>query len=447
MQVLKGLDAGSKCARAFFNTDKIPPMLDPGNSTTVRDIKFARYASVLSTVLKIAGLWHPQSRLDRIMEPTCLDGRLVVNGTLEQYAIGEFLAEYHNLRIKAGGRPRLITGINNALIHKINEVYTEVIARYFRDPDEIVKRFGNVKSAEFLTNPIIYGEIFDGLRRELAGIRVESKDELRYVIDAIEVVDRILYVKQHFHTSGLMDVEKSLRDRVIFTTNMCNEWERLCAIPRDEINLNDLRRAGKFLATYVPVGSRLLHIIELLKSYSDDYVIDFEGLKLKVVAGPFAMKGFFHTNSVLQMALYPLDESISTIINYVNDPRFSHADGAIAIAGMSIKEGTLILEEVQTDVPDLFRRAGYRVDDFLIRPLDRLVEMVLAAVREFCIRKSFRDIYASTPFRIFDRYKNEVDPSKVNDIYYRELGRISSGLVFDDLADIDHSKQHYWKIQ
>ena len=180
-----------------------------------------------------------------------------------------------------------------------------------------------------------------------------------------------------------------------------------------------------------------------------DYLVDF---------GPFALKPLSRIKPLFGFAIYPgtdigvdtcSEVNLNKMLSFISDPNFEHADGAIAIGGINIINGHVILEELQTDLIELAKRNKYYFQLNLpaLKAMRSVLEnwhtLGLTIARILGADFGVGEIYVATPFRIFQRYKATIHPEKAK-YYFEKLEAAGGRLVYDDDSCIDSVNQYYY---
>lgn len=154
----------------------------------------------------------------------------------------------------------------------------------------------------------------------------------------------------------------------------------------------------------------------------------YDGNWYGLVIGPGVLKTF-EANKIenLELAIIPFNTCMIELMQSAHNPSFEHFDGAVAIAGISIRNGNIVIEEWQTDTPYLFRRAG-------ITGHVQMPELVIAALRVWARELRKTKVHLVTPYWIFKRY--ERFPLEKARLYTEEPERVGGTLIFDDRAKL-----------
>jgi len=202
-------------------------------------------------------------------------------------------------------------------------------------------------------------------------------------------------------------------------------------------------------------SDKLFKLLKLHKKYGlkCDFSINLCNSQHKffMEASSFIGKWFEKPVANFEIAVYPYSEYLRRWLSYIANPSFEHADGAIALPSLAIKKGRLILEEIQSDVPDMIGMSnGFRIDDFdaaysAAEPIAyRWQKIALAAVKEFARRHGFTEFYAATPWRVLLRYRGSMHPDKA-DNYFGVMEANGGQLVHDYAGELG-KPQHYWRF-
>ena len=169
----------------------------------------------------------------------------------------------------------------------------------------------------------------------------------------------------------------------------------------------------------------------------------------RMEASPFTEKYVGQPIGNFEIAVYPTD-ALYFMLQSIRDPSFEHADGAVALAALTIHDRYLILEEIQSDMPALLMRVPesnpYPHELSLLKSLvDQWSFISLAAVREFARRHGFTEFFASTPSSILRRYCGTMHPDKTR-IYFNTMEKLGGLLVDDESSELDRRPQFYWRF-
>ena len=201
--------------------------------------------------------------------------------------------------------------------------------------------------------------------------------------------------------------------------------------------------------------SRLMDIHHAF-AYSEE--LGIHGKRFRVEGSPFAEKRIGEPIGNFDIVVYPTTEQMKCALLTVTDPTFEHANGSLAFAAITIKDKTLILEEIQTDVPDLFRRlrltnlavrrreAIDRAEETLAPFMEKWPEIILESVRSFARRNSYLEFYAGTPWRVMRRYNGTMHPDKATKVYLDLMQKLGGQLVYDETQLLDRTPQYYWRF-
>jgi hypothetical protein len=193
------------------------------------------------------------------------------------------------------------------------------------------------------------------------------------------------------------------------------------------------------------------------RKYGRKFDFSFESHEYIAEASPFAEKPVCGPVSDLDLVLYPTEDSVQKMLAYISDKSFEHADGALAFAALSFKKNAILLEEIQTDIPDLFRRLRLRKKDeriltvvsdaeqMLAGLLEKWPEIILSAVKLFAKMHGQDKIYASSPWRIMQRYEGVMHPDKSTAVYFNLMQKLGGQLVHDDKEELGEP-QYYWQF-
>lgn len=188
--------------------------------------------------------------------------------------------------------------------------------------------------------------------------------------------------------------------------------------------------------------------IEWLLDLHDDYAfrerIESPGKPYRIEASPFIEKPVGMPITNFCMAIYPEDREMKEAMKRINDPSFEHADGAAALVRLSILGDALILEEMQTDVPSLLR-AGSK-EEVLDAMIKGWTDMCFEAAKIFAGKAGFAEFYASTPYRMLDRYGGSMHPNKLR-VYFEVMEKQGGELVHDDMGELNEIPQYFYRFE
>ncbi len=191
--------------------------------------------------------------------------------------------------------------------------------------------------------------------------------------------------------------------------------------------------------------------LELHKQFAFRKTMEVNGRKFLVEASPFTEKGILEPISDLDIVVYPQDQKIIEAMKSIANLEFEHADGSIVAASILMKNKVLLVEEMQTEVPDLLRKAGLKKDvtketEILLPILEDWELIAMEAIQLFANEHKFREFYVMTPWGVTRRYQSSIHPDKLTKIYFSVLQRLGGELVFDDKAKVWNVPAYYWKF-
>ncbi len=191
--------------------------------------------------------------------------------------------------------------------------------------------------------------------------------------------------------------------------------------------------------------------LELHRKFAFRKEMKFNGMNFIVEASPFAEKGILEPISDLDIVVYPQDEEVMESVKAIANPEFEHADGAILIASLAIGKLGGMCEEIQTDIPDILRKAAVIRDvtketEILAPIIEEWQGIAMEAMRVFAQTDKFAEFYVVTPWGVTRRYQNSIHPDKLTNVYYSMIQRLGGELVFDDKAELWIAPAYYWRF-
>ncbi len=173
------------------------------------------------------------------------------------------------------------------------------------------------------------------------------------------------------------------------------------------------------------------------------YPFTFEGLPYRVLFGPNILKNFEEPGYV-EFAVFPCEPSLISLLCSIHDPTFEHFDGALAIGRLRVTGHGLIIEETQSDIPDLLRRRG------LHATIPSVPAIALSAVGR--LAESEQGVFLATPYRIFHTWWKGSFRFRKAAIYCKAAKQAGGVLVHDEEGAltfpsgrlVTSDPQHYW---
>jgi len=190
-------------------------------------------------------------------------------------------------------------------------------------------------------------------------------------------------------------------------------------------------------------GDTIRECLELHCKYAMRQSFELNGFRLRLEASPFAEKPIGKPIGNFVIAVYPEDPQYIRPLKRISDPTFEHSDGAIAAARLTIRNGKLILEEIQSDVEAMLK---LQQDEYGERLKPLVVEWknaAMEALRIFAMAHGFKEFYAATPYRVLSRYWGEMHPDKVR-LYFDGWEKMGGKFVYDSKYELDKVPQYYY---
>ncbi len=254
--------------------------------------------------------------------------------------------------------------------------------------------------------------------------------------------------------AGMINKEESKNGgnglgRVLFNEMDQTAWELLRAITLEKVTLEDVCAAAE-IAGRVLDPKRLDVQFKLHQLYGTSCDLNLDCGAFRMEASPFVEKPIGVPAGMCEIAVWPKDPKIVSALGSIKNPSFEHADGAIALAAVSFSKchSHLLVEEIQSDVPQLIKSSGVN-DARLGSVVRKWPEIAFSAVCEFARKNAFKEFYVATPYRVIDRYHGHMHPLK-SKVYFETLEKLGGQLVYDDESELcgwmDRERQHYYRF-
>ncbi len=245
--------------------------------------------------------------------------------------------------------------------------------------------------------------------------------------------------------------------RMLFRRQEQQAWEWVHKHLFTDLDYYTLLDALRMRTAGIVDQSKIDKFWKIHKKYGRKFDFSFDSQGYIAEASPFAEKPVCGPVSDLDLVLFPTKEFIRKVLAYVSDKSFEHADGALAFAALSFRKNAMLLEEIQTDIPDLFRRLRLRKTDekvlnlisdaekMLTGLLETWPKIILEAAKAFAKMHGYDKLYASFPWRINDRYDGIIHPDKATAVYFNLMQKLGGQLVHDEKGDLG-IPQYYWQF-
>lgn len=203
-------------------------------------------------------------------------------------------------------------------------------------------------------------------------------------------------------------------------------------------------------------GIKRITLVNLHNLHRAKWDFEYNGNYFLAEASPFAEKPLGRPISDFDIVVYPADQEIKDALLIIGDPKFEHADGALAFASIKL-DRVMLIEEMQTDAPDLLRRIrangcvpealdAVNKAEEMLRPLIEIwPEILLAAVKEFAHKMQHGILLGATPWRVVQRYEGGLHPDKVTRIYFDLMQKLGGQLVHAEKG-LDDGPEYYWRF-
>jgi hypothetical protein len=458
MQVMQGLTKGERRLHAYLNQDK-PPLGFKGNPMGSNGQQIARNLTHfhLSRHLYIRrilerGLFSLAEQLDvapgkKIVLSEIRPGeKISKEEILENKDIYSLIAsaKQHGFRMTSKEVTELIENASDEIWGRVNQFYELMLMIYSQELEIVplkVELCG--LQDDFIEKARKYGYLHMAYN-ELTYIAEETvgkQDLTEADYKALRLLIAVLYSKRLLCVN---DEDKGCNEfgRTIFTRRQNTTWQFLQNRMFDKFSARMLINAARNSGA---TDEKLESLFETHMQFAFREQLSIGGNSFLAIGSPFAQKPIGSPIGNFEIAVYPTDEKLRSAMHSIRDQKYEHADGAIALAACTILENEVLLEEIQSDVPELLRRAVVKPDALsgieLIWP-----QLSLEAVRILAKMKSFTEIYAATPWRIYTRYTEAVHPEKTR-IYFDTMEKLGGQLAYDDTASLDRWPQYYFRFE
>ncbi len=445
---------GQRALRAYCNLEK-PPKGFKGNPHVEGEIKIERelthfhlsrylYArSLLEESLFDLVEFKEQDKNDRMNRKP--------KGPKRSFTMADILATRNNLEslkeskyedMEAHRKAALgcLNDVDEETLTRINNFYDMFIAEFIEEMDGLSLYFSNpeyadntIKNIRKLGNGLAYSYLLFTMQDFLTK-EIDENDR-----NAVSILWGIIYSEINSTTYT--------RDRVVFDKKETSAWRiirrRFLTLSIDDV-YSALKIAG-ITESDTDVGNKMWirQILNLHRKYATIGILDFNECRFLYEATPFAEKPVGRPTGNFELAIYPTNLRIKHALRLIADPTFEHADGAIALASFTVSKTQLILEEIQSDVPDLLRRSSLNGEVSELRDLTENWQIIaLSAARNFARKNGFSEFFASTPWRIFWRYIGNMHPDKTR-LYFETMEKLGGELVYDDKKELGLAQYYY----
>ncbi|MBI2079475.1 hypothetical protein HYT84_01820 [Candidatus Micrarchaeota archaeon] len=175
--------------------------------------------------------------------------------------------------------------------------------------------------------------------------------------------------------------------------------------------------------------------------------INVDSGEFLVVSSPFAQKPLGIINKDTEIAVYPLDEEVKQKLVEIAGPSFEHANGSVALASITFRNGSLFVDELQSDLPALFRIKGVNPEGKVAQIIADWTKIIIEAIKSLVRKIPAREFYVTGPSWIFKQYGLNVNARKVTEVYFDSMVRLNGELVyFSPTLDLQPGR-YCWKFQ
>ena len=453
----KRLAKGQRALRAYCNLEKPPagfkgnPFVD-GETRIERELTpfhLSRYLYARSLLEEsLFGLveFEKQDGNDRNNRKARGPKKIFTRGDIERHK-----KDLENGRADCnedGGESKkkemdLLSSIDNETLKRMNRIYDRIIAEFMGDMDGLSIDLSEPENIDNIIRDV--RSVGNGLTssyllcamRDFLTDGVDEKDR-----NAVAILMALIYFE--------IKETSCARYRITFDKGETDNWRilrrKFLMLSAEDV-YTALRKAG---ATEPDpdklTKDKIQRLIRLHGKYATLGRLDLDDHDFLYEASPFAEKPVGSPIGNFELAVYPTNGGLDRLMRLIADPTFEHADGAIALAAFTILENRLILEEVQSDVPDLLRRSAL---DGEVSELRKLTEdwqsIALAAARHFARKNGFSEFFASTPWRIFWKYMGSMHPDKAR-VYFERMEKLGGQLVYDEQGQLG-LRQYYYRFE
>ncbi|MDO8554814.1 MAG: hypothetical protein Q7S22_08445 [Candidatus Micrarchaeota archaeon] len=338
------------------------------------------------------------------------------------------------------------------------EVYGKVISATKASETEKALEFCNsIKEKEIIANLRQKGSIIYFSEAALTIVDNLEKNESAHIND-------LELIKAKFQTNIKNEIEKQQKltadnhvnghGRANFPLEFKTALEFLRTRLFDELTMQDVMKSLEITKEDKVTDKERATLelqLELHKQFSFRKTMEVNGRKFMVEASPFTEKGIMEPISDLDIVVYPQDEQIIEAMKTIANPEFEHADGSVVAASILIKNKVQLVEEMQTEVPDLLRKASLTRDvtketEILLPIIEDWELLAMEAIQVFAKEHKFSEFYIMTPWGVTRRYQSSIHPDKLTKIYFSVLQRLGGELVFDDKTKVWTVPAYYWKF-
>ncbi len=312
----------------------------------------------------------------------------------------------------------------------------------------------------------------------LSGAYPKEKDVVRDII-ALNILFGIFYAEATAQYTKSVNSKKEEMSgdlaRIKFTQGETNAWRYIQNnfTKLDEAIILRAMRFERFRKRYGREDrTRIRELLELHKKYAIRQAFEVNGHRLRLEASPFAERPIGNPTGRFAIVVYPEEPRFIRSLKRIADPTFEHSDGALAVARITINNGRIILEEIQSDIETMLKAgAGVKMKDGVVdleeteRSIERMLKrhlngdseklkplveewqkIVMQALRIFAKTHGFKEFYAATPHRVLSRYWGAMHPDKAK-LYFDGWEKMGGTLVFDDKRELDKLPQYYYRFE
>jgi len=351
--------------------------------------------------------------------------------------------------------------LNDDIMDRANIILFELLTDLIKNAEiTALRMLGHDSSSEFIRRVRETGLYFLACT-----IGLEELDKKYPDLGALDEKERwaLLSVKFFFHISQLVELwdycggKEDFIGRIIFSRQEQQAWKWVRKHLFTDLDYYTLLDALRMRSVGIIDQPKMDKFLKIHRKYGKKFDFSFDGQEYITEVSPFAEKPVCGPVSDLDLVLYPKSETIRKALALIHDFSFEHADGALAFAAISFRKNAMLLEEIQTDIPDLFRRLRlHETDATILRSvadaehvltslLESWPKIILDAVKAFAKMHGLDRLYGSTPWRINDRYDGIIHPDKATAVYFNLMQKLGGQLVHDEKGELG-IPQYYWQF-